>query len=545
MSESLHNMDDLFKKALQDHTDMPADSVWNNIDKNLDKKNVVSILKKYNKLKWAAALLLLFSAAMALYTFHVRNINKQLAKANTIMKQKNTENKKPVFNNTLADSIAAGAVTSQNRIRGNQHLQRSQNDSLPLELHNDVNDQKTPAAIQSTTKSAPGHTQPEHLPHTTNKRITENQESAVNSLQNPIADHLNSMQQQIKPNGNENINNQKHLEMQHEINAGEKNYISQTTPPNTNIAPSEAAKNIESNRLKSIETDMPDYNQNDLTPITPASQLNLSPDIARLQEKSKSSRRSNSKSSRIAEVRPGAFTLNAFYSPDISFKTVSNNHPAYRDEDRDEIQKEERVKYASTAGILFNYNFKNNWQITTGISYSSVSTDILPKIIYARPDNNGNFNYRFNCSAGYSYIDFDSPGNNGPAPGDSIRSLWSNSRLAYINIPVRAGYTFTRNRWSITPSAGISISFLTQGQIQTTVATNTGGKNATVTTVQGLKQSYMSATLGILGQYSLGRNFALSLEPTSRFGMETINKDAPVNTVLNSFGFAAGLVIKL
>jgi hypothetical protein len=91
MSENLHNIDDLFKKAIDDHLDTPSQKVWDAIDKNLDKKKVVSISRKYNKLKWAAAILLLFSTGMAMYVW----LNKiipikhpdQLKKTITLMKK--------------------------------------------------------------------------------------------------------------------------------------------------------------------------------------------------------------------------------------------------------------------------------------------------------------------------------------------------------------------------------------------------------------------------------------------------------------------------
>src|SRR5665647_1604263 len=90
MNEDLHNLDNLFKKALEEHTELPSSTVWDNIDKRLDKNKVVSISKKYNNLKWAAAVLLLFSFGMAMYTLHIRTKNKELVIQNNA--QKNIKN---------------------------------------------------------------------------------------------------------------------------------------------------------------------------------------------------------------------------------------------------------------------------------------------------------------------------------------------------------------------------------------------------------------------------------------------------------------------
>lgn len=72
MSKNLpENIDELFRKGLEAHSELPPASFWENIDKALDKKKVITISKKYYKLKWAAAILLLVSIGMAMNTWHV------------------------------------------------------------------------------------------------------------------------------------------------------------------------------------------------------------------------------------------------------------------------------------------------------------------------------------------------------------------------------------------------------------------------------------------------------------------------------------------
>lgn len=528
MSESLHNMDDLFKKALQENTDFPSESVWDNIDKNLDKKNVVSTLRKYNKLKWVAAALLFLSSAMAIYTFHVRNVNRRLAKYNTMMKQKSRENK-PAINNLLIDSTTAEKNKTQN-IKGNFSPAESQKIKSP-ELNKNLQHEKTSGT--ATEQSETLNSFPKANKHTTvsKKYSPQGQDQTAGTL------HLKQLQQK-----NKDIKNLRPSITGNEVTA-DKNQQPTDTATRNSATPG-TIKNIEPARLKNIEISGISFNyNNDLSAITLAHPLHVSPELLFMGKKRIYNNRAVT-STRLNFGSPSRFSLNIFYSPDISFKKINNNHPRYRDEERDEIEKDERVQYASTAGINLGYNFKSNWQIKTGISYSTVVTNIFPKTIYARPDNNGQFNYRFNCSAGYSYINMDAGGNN-PLPGDSINSFESNNKLAYINVPLSIGYSFNKNRWSIIPSAGVSMSFLVKGQIKTTVANNSGSKSSGTTTIEGLKKSYMNGLVSVAAQYHFSKVFALSFEPTTRFGLEPINKDASVNTVLNSFGFAAGLVIKL
>src|ERR1017187_8257136 len=108
MNEDLHNIDDLFRKALEENQELPAPSIWDNIDKALDKKKVVSISKKYNKLKWAAAVLLLFSIGMAMYTLHIRKQNRELVKQNK--EGRNIINQKLQNKIAAADSSVTGKI---------------------------------------------------------------------------------------------------------------------------------------------------------------------------------------------------------------------------------------------------------------------------------------------------------------------------------------------------------------------------------------------------------------------------------------------------
>jgi hypothetical protein len=82
MDEDLHNIDNLFRKAIEEHDEVPSADVWKKIDSGLDKKKVVFLSDKYKKLKWVAAALLIFSAGMAMYTWNTRLKDKELVRQN-------------------------------------------------------------------------------------------------------------------------------------------------------------------------------------------------------------------------------------------------------------------------------------------------------------------------------------------------------------------------------------------------------------------------------------------------------------------------------
>ena len=233
-----------------------------------------------------------------------------------------------------------------------------------------------------------------------------------------------------------------------------------------------------------------------------------------------------------------------FFSPDLVSTNVKNDHPLFREEDSHEIEKDEKIKSSSTIGVLIDYNTGKNWKLESGLTFSTRFTDIEPKTIYARPDNNGNINYRFNCSAGYSFVTLKSS-SLPPVSGDSISALTSKNILQYIGVPLVVKYMFGKGRFSLTPGVGISANFLTKGKIETTIPTTTGNESITSNDIQGLKSTYFNGSASVGAQYKLNKTFELTFIPTVRFALSSINKDAPVKTYLNSIGFAAGIKIKL
>ena len=70
MNENLHNIDKLFKTAIEDHEELPSTDVWNNIDKGLDKKNVVSIQRKYYVLKRVAVAVFIFGFVASVFAIY-------------------------------------------------------------------------------------------------------------------------------------------------------------------------------------------------------------------------------------------------------------------------------------------------------------------------------------------------------------------------------------------------------------------------------------------------------------------------------------------
>jgi len=101
MKKNLHNIDKLFKAALDDHTEHPPESVWEAIDQHLDKNKVVDINRKYVKLKRIAVALLALLLGFGAYTLnHWTKINNQSPAASTVI-----NNKENIQHNNSASSV--------------------------------------------------------------------------------------------------------------------------------------------------------------------------------------------------------------------------------------------------------------------------------------------------------------------------------------------------------------------------------------------------------------------------------------------------------
>lgn len=236
------------------------------------------------------------------------------------------------------------------------------------------------------------------------------------------------------------------------------------------------------------------------------------------------------------------FSATVFYSPDFVISKVDNNNHNFREDDRNEIKRKEKIKNAYSSGVLVSYNTGKNLSIQSGVTFSAMATDIQPKMIYAGPDNRGNVHYRFNCSAGYSYTL--RPGGI-PAAGDSIRALASKNILQYIGVPFAITYSLKKGKFNLHPGIGIAANFLKKQKIETVIAGMNGDEKAEINQINGLNTMYLNSAVSLGINYTINQNTAFSFTPAARLALTSINTNAPVKTYLNSYGLAAGLTLKL
>lgn len=516
MSKDLHDIDDLFKKALEENTEHASSLVWENVEKSLDKRKVVSISKKYYKLKWTAAILLLFSLGMAMYTLHVKKQNSELV--NQTKKARSNNKSNPSHSNN-SDSLNT-AFTD-----------RIKQKIIPAELPGYKNIKADSAKVLVKKDTAEqGHTFADNI----NKNESVLKDSLYKKAMAEKATNSNIYSSIKNSSIPGHSSTDKTLATDISINAeGTHNRFTSPMPGQyVNIA---IERGIDA---KAMEPGL--KNDNTLVVNKISLPFNKKFFLKNHLEDNKKALITTRISLRKNTGSPFSFT--AFYSPDIVTTNIKNDHPQFREEERDEIKKDEDIQFSSTTGLLFNYSISSKWKLESGITYSTRKTNIEPKTIYARPDNNGHINYQFDCSAGYAFVTVNAPPM--PVSGDSIHALSSENTLNYIGIPLLIRYVLNTGKWNLIPSIGASLNFLTKGQIETTIPDPAGSKTETSNKIQGLKSSYVSGMISFAAQYNLNRFLGISFEPTSRFAVTAINNNTPVKTNLNSFGFVTGLVIK-
>jgi hypothetical protein len=235
------------------------------------------------------------------------------------------------------------------------------------------------------------------------------------------------------------------------------------------------------------------------------------------------------------------FFLTAFYSPNIAFYRFQHTQPT--NSTTDDFEKDENNISSSTVGALIDYSIDKHWSVQSGLTLSTTNIDLAPETIYAQSDNSGSIKYQIKTSSGYGYIlpSF----NTAPAVGDSILSVSATHTLQYLGIPFAIKYNINKGKFTLIARAGIVANILTKGAISTEVEKGNDNEIETTDKIHGLKPFYLSSIAGLGIDYNVYKNWSVCFSPTFRFAMNSINKNMPVKSFPNSFGFSFGIKTQL
>ncbi|MGG9970159.1 outer membrane beta-barrel protein [Ferruginibacter sp. SUN002] len=502
MKEDLHDIDKLFQSAINEHQEMPSDEVWNNLEKNLDKNDIIDFRKKNSGLKRLSVLLLLLLSGISVYLLL------------------NTQKDKPVSSNQITttpnDPVAD---QSQKNIAAKKNTADILKDKLIAKKtieKADVAEAKNSSSLETnnTANAATGKAISDQNKTTaTLKRSSKN-----NPVKNKnISGNINKSRKTTTKKASVKISTNKATD---NFDGDEDRELSSAVDE-TNISTNKEIKDsstIESNKATSLA----------VAATKPTEVGKTSPAKKKDQKKKETD-----------------FALNFFYSPDFAFYRLQNdeNNNQQSGENEDEFNDNEEHGNAFTGGILFDYNLNDHWTIQSGIVFSKTTIRSDEKKIYAQTDNSGNIKYRYNASSGYTFVN--APEGNAPSVGDSIEASSALHTIKYIGVPLALKYTLSYKKWELNMSAGATANFLINGKIQTSLeGSGDDDDHDKKYKLQGLKKTYFSGSASIGAAYNLNKQWAITFNPTVRFALSAINKNVSVRSYPNSFGLSTGLRFK-
>lgn len=195
-----------------------------------------------------------------------------------------------------------------------------------------------------------------------------------------------------------------------------------------------------------------------------------------------------------------------------------------------------------SGGVLLTRQVAPRWAVQTGLGYTTTQVGITPQKMYALQLPGGDIAYKFITSSGYAYIKL--KGGQPPAVGDSITTSDAKHLLKHISVPLSVKYKMGKNKFIVSPVAGIEANFITSAKVEVGVDLASSREIVTVNKLKGIKSFYWSAVAGMEASYQVSKNLSVNVQPVFRYALSPITKGNVVETFPNSFGIGAGVTIR-
>jgi hypothetical protein len=536
MKENLHDIDKLFKAALDDHNENPPAAVWDAIDKNLDKNTVIDINKKYIKVRRIAIALLVLLLGAGIYT--LMNLNKAGKAINNYTDNSSRNNEQPNRKSNLTE--------------GKTSLSKKAEPTTAAPVNENTRVNQAEAGVVAVTPTQVDKSVLNDAP----KEIKRQDEQIVKKAERGRQEYKNELKQSADNNDFAAFTKTtKQLEKENSKNAVSRKIITKKGWQKAGIT----GGGISEEDNKEVSTVL-QHNEQQTAGQLEAIPL-INPEIIKPIAKTNFSVISENnvfKSNTIKLLLPGkqrgkiktpSFAATFFFAPNIASNNIKDEKHEHRpgsrpdNDDKDRIRQGEQHQSSTSFGVLLDYNINQHLTLQSGISVTNKSILIKPKTIYADKDDNGAVKYLYNCSSGYAFLSSKSVTN--PVIGDSLQAFESTNKLQYMSIPLAVKYTWSFNKIDLFTSVGTAVNILTNGKLETEIEDGLN-KQATVSNkINGLKPAYMSGNISVGAAYNFNDKFALSFTPVFNFALASSTKDAAVKTYPNSIGLAAGIRYKL
>ena len=520
MDKNLHDIEDLFRKALEDNEENPSQKAWDGVEKKLDKDNVVSIKKKYDLLKKVALLLVFLLVALSIYVWKSQDkntvkTNKDISEINKETKSKNDTLTRKSGTTTLQKPVDTLTVNKSNNVKQVTESENKMVDKTILE-----NDNASPkkSLISITSKN---------LSNATIKKNKIKLKKPDESLLSDVSKF--SIQKKgrfLKRKSNEVVETKI------------PNRIEEKQLPTENLSGASFGNNlpaIEPFNPKSLE-DIKKNSTDMFATKEPLQNISLSKINPSIEIEKTIVRKPSIKSKNRSR-----FAITGFYSTDITFYHFENNDPG--NSNNTNFKNSETESYSSTLGALIDYKISKHWGLQSGITLATSNFILESETLYAQADNSGSIKYKLSTPFGDAYV-LPSFSIN-PNIGDSIFSKSTTHTLQYLGIPLALKYNFGKGKFTLNALGGITANFLTRGSITTELESGNNNETETTNKIHGLKPFYLSGLAGMGLDYKIYKNFSLSFSPTFRFAFNSINSNVQEKSFPKSISLVLGVKMKL
>lgn len=509
MNKDLHNIDDLFKSSIDNHLEEVPPDIWNSIDHSLDKKQAAFYKRRYFAVRAAAILLILVGGVTiaAILRYHQREKLMQGDTKNAVTTS--NEKKTRAKENTIPEKHSKDLIVENGE---NKEQNTVVNNNQEGKQRKEVNN--TPVNQQNNSSKKYG-------------AITDDSYSAQKSEEVRVAADKNK-----SSNGNETVKYKTVIKSSVNLIANKQINSKEKTAEQRNPALTQKETVKEVQRTTHIDGSLLSINKIVLMTSSPLDNWNGSP----------ISFSSSPKNIRLRN-HFGAWSISPMYAQNVNLNTLKDDDH-FRDPRNNsrEAKRTEQETASFSAGIGIQKQIGRNISLQSGLQYFWSRTNIEPKTIFAQPDRQGDVRFRFSCSSGESYL----PTKSGlpPINGDSIKTSYSQTEIAYLQVPLLLSYEINFGKFSLMPSAGIQTNILLSGKLNSSLEHPTGEEEVS-SPIDGLRSTYWSGVIQPQLNYKLSDRISFDFNPNINFSLSPINKGTAVKTYQNMFSVGGGIRIKL
>lgn len=525
MDNPLHEIDKIFRNALEPTEEAPSGKVWDVINKKLDSEGRKKPGAAYFRLK--SALLFLLFIAMGLSTYWFLNKKKLVEQSKNIPLVKN---------NNLQIKPNNATVTKEKSKEENKIATRNINEKAETDSGMKAGKTKWPNTItilNNANKKNIASSKKIPLHHSIDAHEVLNNKNTISVKQ--TKSYSFNKQNGIKRLDNGLTHNRFHLLKDVILNGSENDKPKVVKNGfDLNIVVGNDGHNILHANQANIEMNATTASQLLITANLPQLAIADLP-LLRLTNNSIAAKAPVKKQAFMAKSH---FYISAFAAPEWQGFQLQDNDDQQSNslqnrggDTKNKIKHREDEDASLVAGIGVGYRLSKKFFLETGLRYSEylIRTDSL-KLFAAANNSTGNIGYKINTSLGYGYLNNT---NNTLAVGDSTTIQNLQQSVKYVTIPFLLRYQMGKGRLSFNPALGFMFNFI----LGSSIRTNLESGQRQMVNLQGLKKLSVGMLIAPSVYYRIGNHVSIGLEPYFNYTISPINKA----TVVDSYPYGVGL----